>query len=527
MTDKYLCLSLGHNSSAILIQNGTVICGYEQERLSKIKSDSRFPKLAIEECLKYCNSKDIKTVYISHWSVDGNYLSLPEKYYDKEYMKIFSDIVSLSKNNFTHHDAHYWSAKAFSKETEERFTIVADGFGTNWEYLSIYHCGTLINRARGANSLGLLYQYATNFLSLKMHQDEYKLLGYEVYINDIIKDMSDLNIIINKFVTKFFSNFIDRSVNIQTLKTFDDLIVLKDIYNLYFNNIAKLFKKGSFEEKVVISYLVQSIIEKIMVEIVCQYNMKNVILVGGLFLNVKLNNVIAKKVNNICVMPLSGDQGAALGVYNYCHRDLYIKDLYWGLREIDLRELSDNIIVFNKAECTEKIINFLKEDKIINIVHGAMEFGPRALCNTSTLALPTEDNVKYINSINNRDTFMPMAPVMIDPEILFSIEDINKIHKSLQYMVITIDHLEKPDTKIKGIAHSYPLKNKYSSRPQIINKDHILYEVVKTFDILINTSFNIHGTPIVYDVNDINKAHEYQKSKDIKNKIKTIFILDY
>lgn len=523
MSDKYLCLSLGHNSSAILIQDGAVVCGYEQERLSKIKSDSKFPRLAIEECLKYCDIEEIQTVFISHWSINGNYLSLPEKYYDKKYMEMFGDIVSLSEN-FTHHDAHYWSAKAFAKEFDADFTVVADGFGTNWEFLSIYQGNNLVKRSCGIESLGLLYQYATNFLGLKMHQDEYKLLGYEIYIDTL-----------DSLKIEFLDDYID-DLSIQLppnfysliLKTFDDLSILKHKYNVLFTDIIESLniKKGSFVEKIVIAYLVQSIIEKSMLKIIDSYNMKSVLLVGGLFLNVKLNNIIAKKVDKICVMPLCGDQGAALGVYNYCRRDLYIKDLYWGLRDINVKELAKDIIILKKSNCVKELIRLINANRIINVVHGPMEFGSRALCNTSTLAYPSKENVKYINFVNNRDNIMPMAPVMTDPSILFSNKDINKIHRSLEFMVITLDHLFELNEDIKSIAHEYPLKPKFSSRIQIINKNHILYDLVDYYYILINTSFNIHGTPIVYDVNDINKAHKYQKSLDHLDQIRTVFILD-
>lgn len=535
---KQLCITLGHNSSCILLEEGKIICGYENERLSKIKSDSQFPELAIEKCIYQCAQQEINHIYISHWSTDGKLESMSAKHYNPFYFKIVfpnASVHSLTKD-FTHHDAHFWSAKCFAKNFNEKdtFTIVADGFGNFGETISIYYEDNLIKRVFGFDtSLGLLYQYATAYLGLKMNQDEYKLLGYGAYISNYIPHHERINLHkeVSNWVHKFYNDIFSLIPNTKydPLCSLDSLPALRLRYNKRFDKVLSKFKfKIDLQTKrVIISYFVQKIVEEIVLKIVKKYNMKNIILSGGLFLNVKLNNEIAKITDKICIMPLCGDQGAALGIYYKDYPNLEINSLYWGTRFIDINKLDPEIFILpNESERVKyEITNFIKSGYIVNIIHGSMEYGPRALCNTSTITIPIAENVKYINHINSRDTIMPMAPVITDQYLYryFLKENIDKIHRSLDYMVTAIDY-ESIFDDIKGVAHF--CDTSFTGRPQIISKNHILYDVVNVFSILINTSFNIHGMPIVYDEDDINKAHEEQRKFDNKDRIRTIFIKD-
>lgn len=118
---RNLLVTLGHNSSAILVEDNKVICGYEEERLSKVKSDSAFPRLAIMECLnyKYCDKLDI--VYISYWNDsfdifnDGD--KTVDKHYDRKFLntlcKHYGCTIKYLSPSFTHHDAHAYAALNF------------------------------------------------------------------------------------------------------------------------------------------------------------------------------------------------------------------------------------------------------------------------------------------------------------------------------------------------------------------------------------------------------------------------------
>ena len=157
---------------------------------------------------------------------------------------------------------------------------------------------------------------------------------------------------------------------------------------------------------------------------------------------------------------------------------------------------------------------------------GNMEFGPRALCNTTTLALPLQENVELINKMNNRSTIMPMAPVMLKENLdyFFNKEDYEKVIGSLEYMIVTLDYKDNDlDEFYDGIMHKYPLEERYSGRPQVItNENSIIYKILRRMEpdwkALINTSFNIHGRPIVNTMENAMTDYEYQ----LHNTYKTI-----
>ena len=160
----------------------------------------------------------------------------------------------------------------------------------------------------------------------------------------------------------------------------------------------------------------------------------------------------------------------------------------------------------------------LKKNEIVNIVHGNMEFGPRALCNTTTLALPTTENVEFINTINHRNTVMPMAPVMLErnKEYFFDKIQTERVVGSDRYMILTYDYkdevVKNEYTKYSGIMHKYPLKDLYSGRPQFImeyEEELLIYQVLNLIEkdlgykALINTSFNFHGKPILFSLDQV------------------------
>jgi carbamoyltransferase len=194
-----LLLTLGHNSSACLVKNGELFCGYEEERLTKKKSDSSFPKKAIVKCLK--NTVDLDEILISWWNDNFSILDMnfTSKHFDRKAIfelkaKYNCEVKYLSKE-LTHHDAHAYSVLAFF-ENESDFNvdgqhiIVCDGFGNKREVLSVYKVEkkkpVLLNKVVGyKKSLGLMYQYATSYCGMKMNQDEYKFLGYESKILDV------------------------------------------------------------------------------------------------------------------------------------------------------------------------------------------------------------------------------------------------------------------------------------------------------------------------------------------------------
>ena len=547
---KSLVLTLGHNSSAVLVQDGHVLAAYEEERLSEIKSDSAFPYKAIK-AIVYRHGSHFDNCFVGHWFNAGNLTEC--KYYDEDFILNYvpsrSEIYSLHFW-FTHHDSHLLAAQQFYKAhcsdvlKQGDFAIVADGFGTFGECLSIYEYNetglpTCKNRAFNySNSLGLLYQYATLFLGMKMHNHEYKMLGYEAHIHeelseaDIAKleDFADAEA--EKRVEKMFVASLSKTdpvVNLNALDEckkviFDKLRAICVLFDLSDSHIHR--------KRIVISYFVQRVVEETIVEIVKQLNPNKLIVSGGLFYNVKLNNILSKHCQQICVLPVAGDQGAGLGVYQY-----YQQDLKWpstlslghrNLQESDFNlfiEPNGQLLTFEEeTEFYDAIFDALQENGFVNVIGLSMEFGPRALGSTTTLALPSYENVKLINKLNDRTFVMPMAPMMTKDQFNKYAKSGKNVIGSNQYMVTTVDVTDEAVNDFPGGIHLY--KNGATCRPQIVENS-IFASLCHAFGPLINTSFNYHGVPIVFDAEQIVRSHNAQcKNAPEGVKVSTIILLE-
>lgn len=562
-----IALSLGHNSSAIGVVNGKIIAAYEQERFTREKSSSKFAESAIDKIISLYqpNPKEENLFLISHWYDDFNFTKEFHEKINKHfnYSKIESYIekynfklISLS-DNFTHHDAHAYSTHQFflrssTKEqyqkfvNENSFIFVFDGFGNKEEVASIYKCDrdnniNLLNRFYGyENSLGLMYQYATSFVGMKENEDEYKFLGYESKISKYIDSPIAIKYIedkANEYAKNWFNSFVENSNPKQKPdKKYIDVDHLMNVKAAWHNRFSEIIKHLSENHNLkiddnvevkrsIIGNYIQTIIESIHIQLISFFKVQNIMASGGLYYNVKLNNRILKEVPGmICVAPLAGDQGAAIGLYTKYVGDFPYYDLTWGERvlsstEVEIQqEVIKNVeFIDTKEELVEKAFNYLKNNEIVQVVTGDMEFGPRALCNTSTLSIAYSENVDVINSINGRNTVMPFAPVTI-PEMakkLFDNDQLERIVGSLGYMIITVDYKQEVMNNqeayklYRGVANPYPFGNKYSGRPQVVqDKSSYIYQLIDKLYrelgicAIINTSLNRHGKPIVFNAQD-------------------------
>lgn len=540
-----MAISLGHNSSAILISpNGEILAGYETERFDQIKSSSQFPIEPIER-LMFDYGLDYNEIdaFVGHWFTSGQLPTESTKHCNLEILKKFNEVNSLSQD-FTHHDSHLESAMAFAgvefygSEEDDTYAFVMDGFGTMGECISIYRMSVfgyhLKQRVFGYNnSLGMLYQYATDYMGMKMNNHEYKILAYEVHINDIDCDKDALTIEAQNYATMMLENIFkgkfvkdeDPVVNVSALQETQARIhrflqealenANVDTYNVYSKRVAT-------------AYVVQMIVETVVLELRKLYPSRNLLLSGGLFYNVKLNNLLADTCDGkICVMPLAGDQGAGLGVYQAHNGNLkWPGHVFWGSRDLFLPQSNDGIMIFDSMyDAMPTIAHELHRIGFVNLVRGAMEFGPRALCNTSTLAVPTIYVTNIINQINNRTAEMPMAPVVTRDQAKTIFKDTEKVHKSLEYMIVTRKY-ESNDyaaQAMSGAAHYYPDQDEFTGRPQIAYESYMC-QILEIFGPLVNTSFNYHGLPIVFEGDSIRQTHQAQHNNRPDLGLKTIVI---
>lgn len=541
---KYdLLLTLGHNSSAILVEKtsdgseGHILRGYEEERLTGVKSDSRFPINAMHECLgPETDSPEIDGIFVSHWAPDGMLSSMSKKHWDHSLLPACNRVV-CSNREFTHHDGHAWSAYWYAASkpgmpSNGTMIFVIDGFGNFGEHISIYsltgYGPKLVRRFYGYDgSLGLMYQYMTAFLGMKMHEDEYKILGYEVHINETVVDMELLHREINKEITRILDGYFDR----RLVGDFDPILRLDALPALQKSLIDRwtaLGKKLGIEDfhshssRIVFGYYIQAILEGVVLTLIKIYKPSNLICAGGVFYNVKLNRLLLDFVpGKLCIFPLAGDQGGALGLYAANSALTYPGHLNWGKRRYN-RNPPNNVPGFVHLRGQDPL-PWLQENiekfGCVNLVRAAMEFGPRALCNTSTLAKPKPSVVSRINRMNGRNTIMPMAPVMNRPEYLFRFIGTDQVHLSEEHMIIAMPYRGHQAVDVMGAAHMYP--NEFTGRPQVIDNDIIMDRLFDSWPVLINTSFNYHGKPIVFTMEDALYSHNKQREVEA---ITTVYV---
>jgi carbamoyltransferase len=579
-----LMLTLGHNSSAIYF-DGKKAIGYEEERLNRIKSSSAYPRLAIEEIEKNASIIPGSYVFISHWFDNFDFDQATSKYFDKEHFDALVSKYSLKKillsENFTHHDAHARSVlsfmadqwdhekhEAYFAEDDELSIIVADGFGNSQEAISIYglHMNedepnlALKKRFYGYQySLGLMYQYATSFCGMKENQDEYKFLGYETHISSILSQRElDLlrSLAADKAQQMCSAMTLESDGRPENWKTdgFINVEYLMSIKDQWHKHYADVLEKVSPNTRgrnvrVVIGHYIQELIENVLTYLVKTFNVKHIALAGGIFYNVKLNNKILNNVPGLfSVVPLAGDQGCGIGMYESFIGEFKWGDLKWGHRPSfanwksqisanDLKKYGDYIKFYsqeNRNEAVSDTIDLVTKNKLVNVVKSRMEFGPRALCSTTTLALPTSSNVMVINDLNERDTVMPMAPVVLDSAMnnFFDESISDRVVGSDKFMILTYDYKNPDLQSYGGVAHKYPDREVWSGRPQrVLPDDTFMHDVLTGIEsnILINTSFNAHGRPIVYAFDSVIDSFkfEFDRALQLNFDLPYLFLCDF
>ncbi len=306
------------------------------------------------------------------------------------------------------------------------------------------------------------------------------------------------------------SNFNNLSFSTKYSDIIKELQTLQILSNKRYKDYIK-------ENRADIAKTVQNYIENAIISIIKNYlelyPCKNLCLSGGLFLNCLTNHKIIENCNleNIFILPASGDDGQALGSAYYAYLQQFGKTKfsinlpYLGLSYSDdeiLQSIKVKNLKYVKYDNNQllasKIANYIKNNKIIAFVRGRSEFGPRALCHRSILANPTNPNMKDIlnNRVKHREEFRPFAPTV-------SFEDQFKyfnLKVFSEYMLFATTVKETFRNDLCAITH---VDN--TARIQAISKEKdpflhlILKEIEKLtgYPILLNTSFNVAGQPIV------------------------------
>ena len=478
-------------------------------------------------------------------------LSMPiwlrEKLFQKKYLfdhlkdhdENFNDI---NKINFSEHHYSHAASAFYPSPFEEAIVLTLDGVG-EWATTTV-SIGKkneikMLKEIHFPHSLGLIYSAFTYYTGFKVNSGEYKVMGLAPYGEPKYKDI----IVDNLMDIKDDGSFrLDMSYfNYATGLTMTN----KKFSNLFGQPVRDPKKNPLTQFHMDIAASIQAVTEEIVLKIsqsiASEYKIKNLCLAGGVALNCVANGKILKNkiFDNIWIQPAAGDAGGSLGAalaYWYKElgqpRDIFkdqMKGSYLGPSfneeeiETELKLLKANYKKINSENLIEIIANELNKEKTVGWFQGKMEFGPRALGGRSIIADPRSEKMqKELNlKVKFRESFRPFAPSIL-------IEDVSDwfdLKNESPYMLLVADvkkelqiQMSKEDQTLFGIdklnikRSSIPAVTHvdYSARIQTVHKEtnpryHNLLKKFKEITgcpVLVNTSFNVRGEPIVCSIKD-------------------------
>jgi carbamoyltransferase len=556
-----------HDSSAALIKDGEIISAVQEERFTRIKYDSGFPKQSIKYILK-SNSLELNQIdkiifyekpFLKFERLIETYLAfapkgikqfclsmplwLREKLFQKNLiLKKLKHIDQNFKNEnkllFCEHHLSHAASAFYPSPFEESLILTIDGVG-EWATTTV-GIGTgkkikIIKEINFPHSLGLLYSAFTYYLGFKVNSGEYKVMGLAPYGKPIFKKKIAKNLIDIKEDGSFRLNmdYFDYATGFTMTN--------KKFSTLFGKNLRKSEDEELEQFHMDIAASIQSVIEDIIIKITRnlkkEYKYDNLCLAGGVALNCVANSKILKNniFKNVWIQPASGDSGGSLGAALFCwykfsdqSRKITLmedsmKGSYLGpnfnnteikefliKKKINYQEIDDEPLF-------EKVAKELSNGKIVGWFQGKMEFGPRALGSRSILAdpRPLEMQKKLNLKIKFRESFRPFAPAILEEKVnsffktnsispymllVSEIKDEYKINEKENLDLSGMDKLYLKRSLLQATTHV-----DYTSRIQTVNKKTNLrfYKLIENFElitkipILVNTSFNIRGEPIV------------------------------
>jgi carbamoyltransferase len=538
----------GHTATACIIKDGRIIAVVSEERLNRVKEWGGFPELAISECMRIAN---IKSEEIDGVGIAGIMKpTVPQNYYRPHfYKRVFGSlsriglhgiigsnqmikstqrVLSLLRDKreieielsnigikktpvfYEHHFLHAATAHLTAWFNNDRNLILtSDGSGDAVSATVNIAEKTNIHRAveiSHYHSISELYTQITQYLGMKPMSHEYKVMGMAPYAKKEYAQKT-LHLLQGYFKLN------------HDLMTFENMSAHWKWQ--YLEKLHNDLKGHRFDN---IAWAIQTLFEEIMTSWVNACldgtGIGNLVLSGGSFMNVKVNNLILSlnKVKNLFIFPSCGDESLAIGAALVRYLDLGgnepippLGSVYFGpeYTEQDIHKTLDNysdLVVTRVSDIDTYVGQKLAQGKVIARFSGRMEFGARALGNRSILADPRDRSVvKKINeAIKNRDFWMPFAPSIIEERGDDYI--VNPKHFYAPYMIIAFPTKSKAHTDFISALHPYDL----TCRPQIVRNDwnHGYYRLLRVFESqtgvggILNTSFNLHGDPIVCSPDD-------------------------
>lgn len=526
-----LGFNIGHDRGAAIVKDGLLIGAIAQERIDRKKHSSSFhiPFMAIDYLLKYLDIKfeEIDIVGISSTAINANnlielYKKELESYYKTENIKMIP---------VSHHQSHAFST-CFTSNFNEAIVLVADGggeiIGDLEESESIFEfkhnnlcCKEQRLQSQFVHALSRPHNFLYSFMNSRFFNEKISIGKKYEQLTRLIgfgwgeegKTMGLASYGECKYRKKCTP-----LENINFDLNFVDLI---DLIEKDYKNSEKSFFQFIADNKANIACSIQQYAEDQIIELIRyimhKYHPKNLCLAGGLFLNCPINHRILETFDDIRIhiCPASGDDGQAIGnafaaynkigqINNTSEVLPYLGVSYSSSEILEvIKKKGQKYIYFSDDDLAEYIAKSIYNNKIVGFFHGRSEIGPRALCHRSILANPCWEGMKdYLNEkVKHREPFRPFAPVVTSNEQF----DIFDLKQDSPYMLLAAQVNEKFNNTIPSVTHIDG-----SARVQSVSskKDPLVFKILKEFEklsgvpVILNTSFNDNGEPIVESPED-------------------------
>ncbi len=525
-----------HDSSSCIVRDGELLFAVAEERLSRVKHDAAFPRLAIQACLDFAAvqaaqldevcfgwpragaafrhdlkcfaSGKMRLSYLEVLNATLHFLSMRHQQGGAKRFTQHFGKVKARMRFVDHHLAHAISAYAFSG-FEESAVVVMDGRGA-WEATSIWHGhdGRLdhVLTIPFPDSVGFFYSEFTEYLGFQRNSDEWKVMGLAPYGRPGVS----------------LDKFIDPAAHPYRVHT-------KQLFSpgpRAFAGITKLLGAPRVPESEIddrhknIAYAVQEACELAMMSVVRMALQKtgsrNLCMAGGVALNSKANGKIAASglVDKIFVQPAASDDGVALGAAlapcldaggklpNRAMRHAYLGPLFED-EAIESALRTYKVRYKALADVAASVAELLAQGKIIGWFQGRMEFGPRALGSRSILADPRDPEMtaKVNNAVKFREWWRPFAPSFKKE----AASDYLESAVDSPFMILTAQVRPEKRSIIPAVTHVDG-----SARPQTVEKEvnPLYWRLIDEFGkrtgvpVIMNTSFNLRGEAIVHTPTD-------------------------
>jgi carbamoyltransferase len=451
-----------HDASVSLIKDGEILFAGHAERYSKQKNDWYVNDNLINDALQYGTPNAI--AYYEKPLLKASRLLLKGGSGD---WKPQFNIAGIPRKSFSHHHSHA-AAGYYTSAFNNAVIVVLDAMGEYNTSTIWVGEGDKIKLKYKQNypvSFGLFYSAFTQLIGLMPNQEEYIMMGMAAYGDwqKYYKEVDEYFPSYDQQKYNFHKGINDWGMEITEQDRFDIAAAVQMVYEQRLNSFMRMAKSLTGKN--------------------------NLVFMGGCALNSSANTLLWKIFDMIWIMPNPGDAGSSLGAA----AALYGKHLDWESPYLGY-DLGGKYPI-------QKIVDGILKDGVVAVATGKAEYGPRALGNRSILADPRDPLIKdKVNLIKQRELFRPFAPVVM-AEHAHEWFDMDFESPYMQYTVKCL----QPD-KIPSVVHADG-----TSRVQTVTREQHpgLYRVLNKFylqtgvPILLNTSLNIKGQPLLNDENDI------------------------